>query len=82
MLAKCGAAKEVQRAGVHFFVEVSLALDAPSDDKAELDGVRYECSDPKVRLLECDYMCWFWCGVGDNRCFSFTLAGAEGQRVY
>ena len=82
MLGEGDAAKEVRRAWVHFFVEVRLALDAPADDKAKLDGVRYECSDPKVRLLECDYVCWFWCGVGDNCCFGFALAGAEGQRVY
>ena len=79
MISKSGAAKEVQRAGAHFLVEVCLALDAPLDDEAELDGVRDECSNTKIRLLECDYVCWFWCGVGDNSCFGFTFAGAKGK---
>ena len=55
-----GAAKEVRRAGAHFFVE---ALDASSDDEAELDGVGDECGNTKVSLLECDYVCWFGRGL-------------------
>ena len=43
-----------RRSGAHFPIEVRLALDAPSDDEAELDGVRNESGDPEVRLLECD----------------------------
>ena len=54
MIWEGGAAKEVQRAGAHFLVEVRLALDVLSDDEAELDGVRNESGDPEVRLLECD----------------------------
>ena len=48
------AGKEVRRAGAHFLVEVSLALNTPSDDEAELDCVWDECRNPEVRLLECD----------------------------
>ena len=79
MIWEGGAAKEVQRARAHFFVEVCLALDAPSYDEAELDGVGDECGNTKVRLLECDNVCWFWCSVGDNGRFGFALAGAEGE---
>ena len=63
----------------YFFVKVGLALDAPSDNEAELDGVGDERSYAKVRLLECDYVCWFWGGVGDNGCFGFALAGTKGE---
>ena len=54
-------------------------MDAPSDNEAELDGVGDERSYAKVRLLECDYVCWFWGGVGDNGCFGFALAGTKGE---
>ena len=67
---------------MHFTIEVSVAFDAPSDDEAELDGVGNERGNPKVGLLKCDKVCWFGCGVGDDRCFGFALAGTEGQRVY
>ena len=79
MVWEGGAAEEVRGARVCFLIDIGLALDATTDDEAELDGVGDECSEAEVGLLQCDYVCWFWGGVGDNSCFGLALTGAEGE---
>ena len=79
MVWEGGAAEEVRAARVCFLVEIRLALDASTDYKAELSGVRDERSEAEVGLLKCDYVCWFGSGVSDNCCLGLALTGTEGE---